>query len=381
MNLLDDIEVSVSTTGIYKGFEDQIFDIGEVNKLAIALKQGREQELIEYITKKIAEKPSYILSILDWSLDACVPDMGHLSRWIFTQDSFFPINKNLLNFGLRLSVAKWSSDGIKKFLSLGACPNQEVIPERNLYDICLNRSHHIYRYHFRDNADVVTDAIQILDEYNAKRYLIEKYETTIPCLNTLNSISIHDSWCEVFIKSIIHDDDRTQNLWCSLLNKCLNKAKKPSKKWLKDCKELVESIGVNSFSERAKLILKESHNSRRTMIYGKPEGLSSDSTKESFDLWKITESSSYILKSLMWLLMHINTKDSIETVFETCKVMYQTHYLLGIRDIKLAGACFSSLLDSEKGLTLAQSLFDEATHKPTINKMKILFNANKKIAG
>ncbi|WP_137226815.1 hypothetical protein [Shewanella sp. MEBiC00475] len=378
MNLLDDIEVNRFDTGIYKGFEGQIFDIGEANKLALALKQGREKDLIKHITETVAVNPKYVLSILDWSFLSGSTDLHELSCWILTQDNCLPTDSDLLNFGIRLSVERWRADGIKKFLSLGANPNQEILPRRNIYDVCLNRSHHAF--YFDDN--VVTDAIDALNAYQARAYLIEKYEGSISCLDTLKPISTHDSWCELFFKSIEQDDENTQMLWCNLINKCVNKAKKPSKKWLKDCLEIVDSIGVSLFGERAQSFIIESHNQRDTLIYGELEGgpyyKGSASTNESFDLWKISESSSYILKSIMWLLMNVNHKGCIEVVYETCKVMYQTHELLGIRDVKLANACFTALLESENGAKFAKSLFDETTHKPTLNKMKVLLNLNLK---
>lgn len=374
MNLLDDIEVSKYETGIFEGFEGLVIDVGEANKLALALQQQREEELTQYVLNKINDSPSYIFPILAWSLfTEAASDLFKLSCWMLNQESFFPSDKQLLDFGLRLSVVTWRTDALEKFLSLGANPNQQVIPQRNIYDVCLNRSQHSY---YSEDTKEVVDAVTALEEHNAKAFLLEKYEVKIPCFDILKTISIHDAWWTLFFTTIESDDESVQQLWCTLVSQCVNKAKKPSQKWLKETGLLVESIGKAQFVDRAISLLCEAKRPRATLIYGDLDGgpyyKASDSLKESFDLWKITQSSSLILKCLTWLLMKIDEKKAIATVFELCKAMYEKYELLGIRDVKLANACFECLVVSDEGIKLAKSLFDETTHKPTLNKMKTI---------
>jgi hypothetical protein len=367
MNLLDDIVIGEYDGGTSEGFEGQIQDHAETNKLAIALEQGKEDDLLKYLNYKLAKDDTYILSIIEIALRYEGSKYYKLSCWLLENECGLSREQGFLDFCLRLAVNSWRGDTLETFLRLGANPNQELLPQRTIYDVILNRTQHSYL-----TCNTRVEIVPLLKKYNAKSYLFHKFEDQVPCLNIIESISFHDSWCKPFLESISLETEDKQIHWCNLLIKCLNKSKKPTKKWLKETLELVEVIGPDSFLKIATIVIKESCNSRATLIYGDIDGdYGSYSLYESYDLWKITESSSFILKSFIWLLFEVNRQESIKEVSLTCKAMFQNHSAIGIRDVKLANAAYASLLECPEGIELAKKLVKCTSHKPTIRKMNV----------
>jgi len=366
-------------SGKYRGLEDQIYDIELANEMERMFEKGGGVELRNYIISERKRNDEFILNILEWLLLAESGTHLALSKWVLENETCFSSDQKFLDFCIRLSVFNWRTDGITVFLKLGANPNQEILPGRFIYDVCLNRTQHFYNSNYPTELD---EAITAITEYGGVSYLEYNYRDRIPNISRLRDISMHDSWCEIFLEKISIFDVGIQNNYINFMLLMLNKSSKPSKKWISNCLEVIDGLGSKKVLDLITVILKYSMEPRLTLVYGDMEGLphyrSSDSVKESFDLYKITNSSSFILKNIVRICSHLDYQVDSSLLEDFCENMYTKHFLLGIRNMKVADTCFEEILKNNDGVLKFKELINRSNNPLAVKKMKVLFEKYQK---
>lgn len=339
------------------------------------LASGNENELHEKLLAKLAEGDSFIIPFLEYILYCEMADKHHkLSLWFINHPDLFPENQELLDECLKLSIRLWRTDAAIKFLEAGADPNKELIEERNVLDVCENRADHSFSL---DKTDI-DELVRSLRKKGALSFLEQKYQTKISKNDIFKTICTYDSWAKISLADISEMNERDQEVWCAVIEHCHSKSKSPSVSWKKKLDQLIDIIDADRFESTLAKWLLSSIKPRKTLIYGdlesSPYYLASDSIKESFDLWKLNDSSTFILKGFAWSLAHVNPYSAAKVLPEVIQSMYQPHYLLGSRDMKLASAIFEVLLSCPEGKERADEIIVKTEHKPAIKKMKSILS-------
>jgi hypothetical protein len=336
---------------------------------------GKKNELCDLLRAKPNDRE--FLKLLDTVLNAEMADeLYKLSEWLVKNCEKLALNQDQLDQSLCIAVKRWRNDAIIQFLVLGANPNQEVVEDRNILDVCMNRINHSYSLEKKD----IEESIKKLKSCGGKTFLESRLDTAFSGSVFFDLIPTYERWSTKALTEIAEMDDSSQQVWFQLLTHCNTKAKKPSDAWLKKSNSYIDQLGGAAFTSCASRWLIEANEPRKTLLFGDlsdaPYYLASDSTKESFDLWKLTDTSSFILKGLVWALLSINAKGAIDIISDISRSMYQPHLLLGSRDTKLASACFKALLSTDTGKQAAIALIDQTEHKPAIKKMKAILTKN-----
>ncbi len=341
----------------------RLHDLAQLDKLESILLEGKTSD------------DRYVLPILYWSLTCGSYKEEQLGLWVLKSSHLLPSLQKNIDFGFRVAVYSWSTEALRTFLQLGANPNQCLLPERNALDICLNRIDHFYS---RDKEELF-EAVELLRSNGAMPYWQERFPSEKAYHNFFDDLRFYDSWVTSLIALLEKLDTESIDTWVALIEHSNTKVKKPSKAWIKKAKSLLLTLESKRPIESIIEFLRTSMNQRKSLIYGDICELgyhdqASDSIKESFDLWKLTESSRNILKSFIWILHENNAPDLPIVLSEVARNMYHNHYLLGIRDPVLANVCFEYLISTEAGIKLAKEILTETKHKPAIKKMTSILN-------
>ncbi|XOB93802.1 hypothetical protein ACMC9M_06160 [Pseudomonadota bacterium 24LQ007] len=339
------------------------------------LANGNENELHEKLLAKLSEGDSFIIPFLEYILYCEMADKHYkLSLWFINHPDLFPESQELLDECLKLSIRIWRTDASVKFLEAGADPNKELIEERNILDVCENRADHFYSLEKTD----LDELVRLLRKKGALSFLEQKYKSKISQGDIFETVCTYDSWAKIALADISEMDKGDQEVWCAVVEHCHSKSKSPSFSWKKKLDKFVDIIGAGRFESTIIKWLLSSIKPRKTLIYGdlesSPYYLASDSIKESFDLWKLSDSSSFILKGFAWSLAHVNPYSAAKILPEVIQSMYQPHYLLGSRDMKLAGAIFEVFLSCPEGKERAEEIIVQTEYKPAIKKMKAILS-------
>ena len=339
------------------------------------LANGNENELHDKLLAKLVEADSFIVPFLEYILYCEIADEHHkLSLWFINHPELFPESQELLDECLKLSIRLWRTDAAIKFLEAGADPNKELLEERNILDVCKNRTDHFYSLEKTD----LDELVRVLRKKGALSFFEQKYQSEISHNDIFETICTYDSWAKIALVDISEMEKKDQEVWCAVIEHCHSKSKSPSASWKKKLDQFVDIIGKDRFENTIIKWVISSIKPRKTLVYGdlesSPYYLSSDSIKESFDLWKLNESSSSILKGFSWSLVHVNSYSACEILPEVIHSMFQPHDLLGSRDGKLAGAIFEALLSCPEGKAIANEIIVQTEHKPAIKKMKAILS-------
>jgi len=338
------------------------------------LLKGNENELKEKLLALKEKDDGFIIPILASILNCEMADEQYkLSLWIIDNRDLFPENQDLLDECLKLSVKQWRTDSAISFLEAGANPNQEVIEERNILDVCLNRTDHFYSLERTDLENLVNS----LQDKGAQTFLEQKYHLEIDQRKIFETICTYDSWASIALSDISGMSSSEQGAWCKVIDHCHTKSKAPSVTWKKKLDQMIGEIGAAKFEKNISNWLLSSLEQRKSLIFGdldnSPYYIASDSIKESYNLWKIKDSTSFILKGFVWAIVHTNPSTAANILPKVILSMFQPHFLLGSRDVKLAGATFEALLSSSNGKKVAEEIISQTDHKPAIKKMNTIF--------
>lgn len=297
------------------------------------------------------------------------------TRWLIQQKEIFPRDQDLLDLGLRASMYKWWPYGVELFVELGAEPNQEILTKRTPLDLAYARSDFGY---FGPEEGELERTIELLLNAGGKHYLELAFREKIACQSVFDHLPLYDSWAEAAISDISKLDLYKQELYSKLFSACLNKAKKYSKNWWKSTTILVDEIGRSEFLKCLVSWLLESCKPRESHIYGytgkgnlhrysyMPQELDTE-------IWMISEKSSTLLKSLLWLTELMNAKERASLLQSFSASMFTTYFSYGIRSPKLASHAFSLMIQSPEGHKLGLKMLEECNHKPSIKRMKAAF--------
>ena len=347
----------------------------EIALVTTLLSEGHLAELKTRIKEQTERDPEYFPTILDWTLYCEVAQAAHgLSLWLLEQDELIPSDKQSLDLFLRIAVITWRTDAIEQFLILGADPNQEVIPERNILDVCVNRTQHAYSC---DKQELIS-AAEIVKQFGGKFYFQEKYDGVLSCDKQYEVLTPYDAWCGEALSDLSNLNEPERANWCELISHCCVKAKQPSKAWIAKANKILNDIGDISPVESVRKWLSLACEPRKTLIYGDlrhgPYYKQSDSIHETYDVWRLANNNGQILKGFVWLLSEFDAEASVDTIAQVTEAMYKKYKLLGIRDTKLANASFEALLRTSAGRKIARQQLEDAINPPAKKKMKAIFH-------
>jgi len=300
-------------------------------------------------------------------------------KWLLANSNLLTSADGIIDTGLYYSVYCWHEEGIKTFLSLGANPNKEIMPQRFVLDVYRNRTEYSLHSSAADSA-LLQDAVESLEGAGAQTYLEYKLRDKHIDPIVFDLMDTREPWVERLLNDLQTLPSSEQIGWIALLEHCSVKSKSRSKTWTKKLSNLMESIDANTLISTIQHCLQLATDKRPSLIFGDLSEIGdyyhcSDSCDAGHDLWGTTKKNSIILKGLIWVLSYCG--EGVEHDFYSmAKAMYTKLPGIGIRNVLLANTSFAELLNigSDKALIYALRLQEEADNQPAIKKMKALLD-------
>jgi hypothetical protein len=336
-------------------------------------KQGRLKEL----EATLQGDEEALFSFIVWALfpQHLRDPEGSACKWLLANSNLLTSAEGVIDRGFYFAVYCWHAEGIKTFLTLGANPNKEVMPQRFALDVCRNRAEYPLSSGSPEFGSL-EDVAEHLKEAGAQTYLEHRFQDKHIDPEIFSLVDTRDSWVEHLLNAYEALPRKEQTGWTALLKHCTNKSKAPSKAWLKKLDSLISTIDRDVFVNSIRQWIKLASEKRESSIFGDLKEIgdyyhSSDACHSGNDLWGMSKKNSVVLKSLLWILSRYG--DGIEDdLYSITKAMYTKVSGIGIRNVKIAGSGFSELLNlgSDKALMYALRLHEEADNQPAIKRIK-----------
>lgn len=345
------------------------------NELTAIWSAGDTPALEVELLRRQAEDPWTLHGVLDRALFEERAHAGFaMSEWMLANPKVLPSDADGIDLGLRQSVFRWRTDGIRAFLDLGADPNQVLVAERTALDVCVNRT----AWFFSESKDSLEDAVAALRGAGGRGYLEHTLGNRVGDHRVFALLDGFDAWPKKLVNDLAELDAEDQNKWTDLVSHCSVKAKAPSMKWTKQLTTLLDGVDRDRLFDALVGWIELAREPRLSLIYGDLEGgpyyLASDSLKESQDLWGVSKKNAMVLKGLVWTLAAFGSAQARDAIAGLATAMYRAHYLLGVRETTLANACFETLLGLSGGGEAAQAVVDATEGKVARKKMAALLN-------
>lgn len=332
--------------------------------------------LKKHISNKCAEDERYIFGLLCGSLYVeRAHDAYPLSEWLLQQPELLPVEQSRLDQCFCIAIYTWRSDAIEIFLALGANPNQPILPKRYALDICLNRTEHDYSC----EKSELDDAVASLRRYSAKTYIEHKYEQSLHCWDIFGDLASYDDWVELMVEDLAALTPIEQSHWQLIIKHAVSNAKTASKGWKREQQKNAAGLDQLKSVSLLEKWLRSACQPRSSLVFGDlrdgPYYKKSDSTHNSFDVWRLAAKNSLVLNGLLWTLADIDPHRGQEVALELVQSMYAKLPELGIRDVSLANASFAVLLETEVGRNMALALAEQTENPTAKKKMKAMLGA------
>lgn len=377
-----DIEVNYSGFGYPRDshpFDSKLI-ASELQKAQQLHLDGKNQLFKEEMISLLDANPNFLASIVA-TCAGSDNKYRDIKLWVLDNKFGFEDAQEFKDKGLLVGVFYWDPVVIQTFVDLGANAQQEPISGRSLHDICFFRTTKSYNgglYPHIPADEELQYSLSSIERGGGEPSLYRRYKAKIHGLDKIKNLGLVDAWWGTLFQSMVSLADNNQSAVCDLIVHCFNKSKKPSNAWLKKAEAILDDIGRDQFAALAVGALSAASELRDNLVYGTtgalPYYFDSDTMKESHNVASITESSSFILKSLAWLLMKVDEERYLNDVSSLCEAMFLSYFNLGIRDVKLATALFALLLTTENGRTVAEGMLEKAECAPALKKMNALLN-------
>ncbi len=164
-------------------------------------------------------------------------------------------------------------------------------------------------------------------------------------------------------------DNETQLLWLDLIRQCLdNNSPKPSKKWLKDTKVVLDEIGDTAFKEIVLQLFPLVKQDRTDRLCDPDYGWSLD--------YVISDNNTRLLKGLIWLSHHYSDIEMSNALRSLAKDLYTKVHGIGMRNAKLANAAIYSLslMSGSNGIKELITLRAITKYNPALTNINRVFD-------
>jgi hypothetical protein len=341
-------------------------------------KQGRLKELEATLQGNEEALFAFIVWILfpehlrDPEASAC--------KWLLANSNLLLSAEGIIEKGFYFAIYCWHAEGIKTFLTLGADPNKEVMPQRFALDVCRNRAEYPPLSTNSLDFKPLEDAAEWLVEAGAQTYLEFQFRDKHLDPKVFALVDTRDSWVEYLLNAYGALPGPEQVGWLALLEHCTNKSKVPSKNWLKKLSNLIAAIDGDAFVKSIRQCIRLAEEKRQSLIFGDLKQIGdhyhwSDACHTGNDLWGMSKKNTILLKGMVWVISRYGD-DCEYDLYCIAKAMYTKVPGIGIRNVKIANPCYAELLNigSDKALLYALRLYNEADNQPAIKKMKALLD-------